>query len=867
MGQQGKDKVAEEQERHTVEERATRGLGFTQSPTKVLAVRLRFADNISQAVKEFSKSRLRKRAQSNLLRRPNGARRPGHLAAGIGFNSPLHRTPASIRGRDAASNSNSLDLIKEEIAIMKKLDHPNLVSLIEVLDDPAEDSLYMVMEMCKKGIVMKVSLEERAEPYPEEVCRCWFRDLILGIEYLHAQGIIHRDLKPDNCLITADDVLKVVDFGVSEMFDKQGDNPDADALVTAKSAGSPAFMPPELCVVKHGAVSGRAADIWSMGVTLFCLRYGRIPFEKSGVLELYESIRAEEIDLSQETDPVFCDLMTRLLDKDPERRITMAELREHPWVTANGADPLLPAEENCATIIEPPTASEMDHAITGNMENLLVVMKAVRRFKDLLPHNRRSNFMSSILGRDSRISAPPEGMSHPSEEPNPSLWKTKSALSGDSRLPLDGAAIAEGVHRVWDRGVEILKSPSLLRRGFTDRDQAASGAAQSSAIPSIPATSEGAHSPGLQASASSPLAHAVTAVQDSEDTKVGDETTRGRALTIEEEDHGSRPHESAASAGPQHTQSLSPPPRLVHAHTFPDNSPDLPKGHAHDPLADTLFLNVGAGTSDPYIEPDPRKQAVPSPRPSITIPNADDNPVIDEPEHDPDAPLIISESPPGLDDDEANIYETAYQEEMRRILAAKQSDAVIHLTRRVDHLENLKAHPNVAASSINHGVDFARRRAREAAKWMNVEKTSAGLADIVRRAADRAAEKGLINATPADPSESDFMRGGTVDKEDHIPTNETAPGGADSTTPAGASATQPLKKPASLWSPPDRAATIDGAMTTASNLTKLASDVAGKLSMTALDAGSKATHATSAFIAAAREARAAEKAQSAEAAK
>lgn len=66
---------------------------------------------------------------------------------------------------------------------MKKLHHPNVVQLIEVLDDPEEDTLYMVLEMCKKGVVMKVNLDEQAEAYDEESCRCWFRDLILGIEY------------------------------------------------------------------------------------------------------------------------------------------------------------------------------------------------------------------------------------------------------------------------------------------------------------------------------------------------------------------------------------------------------------------------------------------------------------------------------------------------------------------------------------------------------------------------------------------------------------------------------------------------------------------------------------------------------------
>ena len=274
------------------------------------------------AVKEFSKSRLRKRAQSNILRRPHAARRTGHIAAGLDLNSPLHRQSTSEL-EETEGQGNPLFLIKEEIAIMKKLNHGNLVSLIEVLDDPNEDSLYMVLEMCKKGVIMKVGVGEVADPYDDESCRCWFRDLILGIEYLHAQGVVHRDIKPDNLLLTEDDILKIVDFGVSEIFEKQSE------MLTAKSAGSPAFLPPELCVVKHGDISGKAADIWSMGVTLYCLRFGQIPFEKEGVLDLYESIKTDEIDLQTkpQVDDVFKDLMSRLLEKDPVKRIEIAQIR------------------------------------------------------------------------------------------------------------------------------------------------------------------------------------------------------------------------------------------------------------------------------------------------------------------------------------------------------------------------------------------------------------------------------------------------------------------------------------------------------------------------------------------------------------
>ena len=225
---------------------------------------------------------------------------------------------------------------------MKKLSHPNLVQLIEVLDDPEEDSLYMVLEMCKKGAVMKVGLDERTDPYDAETCRHWFRDLILGVEYrafllnplckcrrfantssVHSQGVIHRGLKPDDLLLTEDNVLKIADFGVAEMFEKQSD------MMTAKSAGSPAFLPPELCVSSHGDISGTAADIWSMGVCLYCLRFGRIPFERSGVLELYEAIRNDELalEVDPDQDSEFDDILRKMMEKNPEKRIKMRALR------------------------------------------------------------------------------------------------------------------------------------------------------------------------------------------------------------------------------------------------------------------------------------------------------------------------------------------------------------------------------------------------------------------------------------------------------------------------------------------------------------------------------------------------------------
>ncbi|KAI0866848.1 kinase-like domain-containing protein [Xylaria cubensis] len=333
------------------------------------------------AVKEFSKSRLRKRAQSHILRRP-GPGMPHHQGPGMGLNN-FHRK--QFGRQEDAEAKDALYLIRAEIAIMKKLNHDNLVSLIEVLDDPEDDSLYMVLEMCKKGVVMKIDLDQKARPYDSELCRTWFRDLILGIEYLHSQGIIHRDIKPDNLLLTEDDVLKIVDFGVSEMFEKSNE------MMTNKSAGSPAFLPPELCQAKHGDVSGKAADIWSMGVTLYCLKYGELPFNGSSIMDMYEAIREHTISLPDGEDPDFVDLITRILDKDNRTRITLPEIRNHPWVTKNGDDPLLSEEENCSDMVETPNELEVNHAFTQKMNHLICVMRAIQRFKGLISPSRATS--------------------------------------------------------------------------------------------------------------------------------------------------------------------------------------------------------------------------------------------------------------------------------------------------------------------------------------------------------------------------------------------------------------------------------------------------------------------------------------------
>ncbi|KAG0332678.1 hypothetical protein BG004_001139 [Podila humilis] len=316
---------------------------------------------ICYAVKEFSKSKLRKKDKANLFKL--GPRGRGRGRRGPEAPSPL------------TSESSPLDLIRGEVAILKKLNHINIVKLYEVLDVATDDSMYMVFEYCERGALMPVSLTETYENvFSDDECRDVFQQMVLGIEYLHEHDIIHRDIKPDNLLRSQDGTLKIVDFGVSEMFDKKGDD------LTKKSAGSPAFMAPELCRPDHGEVSGRATDVWSMGVTLYCIRYGHLPFVSSNIIDMNRYIRENDFETPGEQDPRFMNLMRQLLEKDPTKRIGIEDLRNDPWLTNDGREPLISKDENIKNAVTEVTEEDLRGAIQ-KINGLVTVFKAIARFK------------------------------------------------------------------------------------------------------------------------------------------------------------------------------------------------------------------------------------------------------------------------------------------------------------------------------------------------------------------------------------------------------------------------------------------------------------------------------------------------------
>lgn len=369
------------------------------------------------AIKEFGKTRLRKtRRAENFRRSPGRGRGRGRAGVPTRGGRPIQeesgppeaegghqgkdddlntatkglnaiKLGAEVKKDDGKKDDNldiqsqggnpedPLSLIRREIAILKKLHHPHLVHLYEVLDDPSKDELYMVFEYCADGAVIDIKLHEQVEPLKEDIARDYFVQIMLGVEYLHHHDIVHRDLKPDNILLQNDrTTCKIVDFGVSEFFIKPGDD------TMQKSAGSPAFMSPELCKAGHGDFHGKDSDLWSLGVTFYCMVVGHLPFDKSQFLELYESIQTDAPRYPSHLSSNCKDLLEKMLNKDPSKRMTIQQMREHPFITKDGKEDVISMEENIRDLVEEVTAEELDSAI-NRIASVFTLARAISKFK------------------------------------------------------------------------------------------------------------------------------------------------------------------------------------------------------------------------------------------------------------------------------------------------------------------------------------------------------------------------------------------------------------------------------------------------------------------------------------------------------
>lgn len=212
--------------------------------------------------------------------------------------------------------------VLQEVFVMKELDHPNVVKLIEVIDDPDSDNFYMVLEYAKGRAIFEGSGPPGG--IGEATAQSFFIDVLKGLVYLHNHRIVHGDIKPENLLISGDNRIQICDFSRSWTFENNNDE-------LRRSPGTPVFTAPECC--SGLPYNGKAADIWALGVTLYCMVVGSFPFIGDSVQSTYEKIVQSPLKIPEGFNPDLVHLLEGLLSKDPNNRMSLDAVFKHPWVT------------------------------------------------------------------------------------------------------------------------------------------------------------------------------------------------------------------------------------------------------------------------------------------------------------------------------------------------------------------------------------------------------------------------------------------------------------------------------------------------------------------------------------------------------
>ncbi|XP_027345147.1 CBL-interacting serine/threonine-protein kinase 12-like isoform X4 [Abrus precatorius] len=209
--------------------------------------------------------------------------------------------------------------IKREISILRRVRHPNIVQLFEVM--ATKTKIYFVMEYVRGGELFNKVAKGRLK---EHVARNYFQQLISAVEFCHARGVYHRDLKPENLLLDENGNLKVSDFGLSAVSDQIRQ----DGLFHT-FCGTPAYVAPE--VLARKGYDGAKVDIWSCGVVLFVLMAGYLPFHDRNVMAMYKKIYKGEFRCPRWFSGELISLLSRLLDTNPETRFSIPEIMENQW--------------------------------------------------------------------------------------------------------------------------------------------------------------------------------------------------------------------------------------------------------------------------------------------------------------------------------------------------------------------------------------------------------------------------------------------------------------------------------------------------------------------------------------------------------
>ena len=236
----------------------------------------------------------------------------------LGINKKTNEKVAiKILKKSKIIHKEDVERIEREISILKKLSHINVIKIYKINED--NEKYYIFMEYCENGELFHYIVERQR--LSEEESSFFFYQLINGLEYIHSENIVHRDLKPENLLLGKYNILKIIDFGLSNFC-------EVDNYLETP-CGSPCYASPEM--VSGKKYNGHIIDVWSTGIILFAMMCGFLPFEDQDNDILFKKILKCKIKYPGYLSDIAVDLMKKILVREPEKRISLSEIKLHPF--------------------------------------------------------------------------------------------------------------------------------------------------------------------------------------------------------------------------------------------------------------------------------------------------------------------------------------------------------------------------------------------------------------------------------------------------------------------------------------------------------------------------------------------------------
>uniref|UniRef100_A0A3P9A5P7 MAP/microtubule affinity-regulating kinase 3 n=1 Tax=Esox lucius TaxID=8010 RepID=A0A3P9A5P7_ESOLU len=470
-------------------------------------------------------------------------------------------------------NSSSLQKLFREVRIMKLLNHPNIVKLFEVIE--TEKTLYLIMEYASGGEVFDYLVAHGR--MKEKEARAKFRQIVSAVQYCHQKCIVHRDLKAENLLLDADMNIKIADFGFSNEF-TMGNKLDT-------FCGSPPYAAPELFQGKK--YDGPEVDVWSLGVILYTLVSGSLPFDGQNLKELRERVLRGKyrIPFYMSTD---CEnLLKKFLILNPTKRGSLEQIMKDRWMNVGHED------EELKPFIEP----QPDYKDPKRTDIMLQMGFSAEGIHDSLVNQKYNEVMATYLLLDYRNSEMDECISL-SMKPRPGSDLTNSNALSPSHKVQRSTSSNPKARRATDAGSAASKRPQGDNKHTADDfGRKGSGTGSSIKVPSSPLapgdrkrstptpSTNSILSTGTSRSRNSPLPERATlGVQNGKDSLT---TPGSRASTA------SAGAVLSSSSRPRHHKSLStsahPSPPDIHAHR--------PSGTQRVPVASPSAHNISSSTA------------------------------------------------------------------------------------------------------------------------------------------------------------------------------------------------------------------------------------------------------------------------------